>query len=97
MPNPAAPPNALVLTDLQTQLAGPAGDALRQAHLRRLHALAAHLHAELGRGLRPDGYATGRGLAHALDAAISILDDYATIADRGGRAPSPISLSGTSL
>jgi hypothetical protein len=76
-------------TDLEAQLQAPEGAALRHAHLTRLHALAARLHTELSRGLGPESYATGRALAHAIDAAITILDGTPSGGEPAGRGFTP--------
>ncbi|MVW78566.1 hypothetical protein GOQ28_06480 [Bordetella sp. 02P26C-1] len=78
MPNTADSPLSTMRTDLEARLRGPEGAALRHTHLTRLHTLAGRLHTELGRGLGPDAYATGRALAHSIDAAITILDSVAS-------------------
>lgn len=69
-------PNRGIRTELERHLASPEGFPLRDAYLVRLHILAARIHTYLSAGVSPPEYATGRALAQAVDAAVTILETY---------------------
>ena len=68
---------AAMCTDLESRLASPQGETLRESYRKQLLAIATDIHIKISKGVTPTDYPIARALVNAVEAALDVLDRHA--------------------